>query len=394
MATRRSTAAVDEEAPTPETAEAEQAERPKQPGNMEFLRTLVEQMRSTIKAELSSEIKSLRTEMTNLETLVTAGEPDGAAITLEEDALNDKIESLVDAKLGKIDPDLRAAEGQIASLASEFSTRLQELESQIRWTPETAGAVGTKERNAPAILGALWNVMRDVTYVPKGGTYEGGNSGSYKFRRFDDVAKELGESFRRHGVFLKPDVVKVSSDRFETVKEYRNGGKSVQTWSTAQVEMVYTFVSLVDGSEQSVSVLGEGRDLSDKATAKALTMALKTALTQAFMLPSDAPDPDSERPGDDGYEQAAQERISRYDPQTTRVGEPEEDPADEHEATEPPEVRAANALAWARKAKNLADLSLVMQRAREAGLTDLTFEDGETLHVKLWAIRRTLPGEA
>lgn len=418
--------------PAAETAEpidAEPVEETKPASNLEFFQGLVAQMRKQLKAELGSEVGSLKTQLDNLEALVTSG----VGLTEEEDALNDRVASAVVAKYAALHEDLKANEGQVDSLSSvvqqlqndtnkalahlgaetsgvggaveELSTALGAANRRIAQLENERGdeivrvqGQPYQESGAPAILDALWKVMQDVTYVPKSGTYEGGSSGNYKFRRFDDVAKELGEAFRRHGVFLRPEVTSGEHERFETVKEYRNGGKSVQVWTERRLVVAYTFVSLADGSEQTIQVEGEGRDLSDKATAKAMTMALKTALTQAFMLPSDAPDPDSERPGDGpdehvnpadtdyapDYDQARREEYhAREDTRPAPSGEPEEHPA----------VRAAKALEWAGKATNLAELSQVINRAIKTGIAQHRFPDGETLQAKILAIRHTLPGQ-
>jgi hypothetical protein len=146
------------------------------------------------------------------------------------------------------------------------------------------------------IHAAIWAVMKSVTFVKKSGQYSGGSSGSYAFRRFDDTAAAIGTAFREHGVFVQ--VRTVSREISLEEKAYKNGN-GVQLWTTVRVEVEYRFTSLEDGSSLSAFSYGEGKDASDKATAKAMTMALKTALTQAFMIPTDDPDPDSEHPGEE-----------------------------------------------------------------------------------------------
>jgi hypothetical protein len=151
------------------------------------------------------------------------------------------------------------------------------------------------DTNPPAILSAVAAVMQAVTYVPKAGQYDGGRSGSYKFRRFEDTAAALGQAFRDHGIFVSSRVVSAAR---EIDKKPFKEGTGYQAWTSVYVTMEYRFTSLVDGSELIANSIGEGKDSSDKASAKAMTMAMKSALTQAFMIATDDPDPDADRPGD------------------------------------------------------------------------------------------------
>lgn len=145
----------------------------------------------------------------------------------------------------------------------------------------------------PAILAAIWKVMRDVTSVAKGSQYSEGRT-QYRFRSIDDLARDLGTAFRAHGVFVQSEQLDHQMDR---ERQTRNGA----VFTTVIVKMRYLFTSLEDGSTLTFEARGEGADTADKATMKAHTMALKAALGQAFLLPTDEKDPDSQRPGDDDY---------------------------------------------------------------------------------------------
>lgn len=158
------------------------------------------------------------------------------------------------------------------------------------------------------IHAAIWAVMKAVTYVAKAGQYQGGKSGNYAFRKFDDTALALGTAFREHGVFVQVETI---GRELTTESKPYPSGTGAQLWSTVRVEVRYLFTSLVDGSTLTACAFGEGKDLSDKATAKAMTMALKTALTQAFMIPTDDPDPDSERPGEEDQSRQQQRPPAR-----------------------------------------------------------------------------------
>jgi len=164
----------------------------------------------------------------------------------------------------------------------------------------------------PAILAAIAAVMKSVTYIPKAGQYgkEGDRGGTYKFRKFEDTAAALGQAFRDHLIFVQSEVI--SREIAEPEKKPYSTGSGYTMWTQVFVTVRYRFTSLVDGSVLTAEAAGEGKDSSDKASSKAMTMAMKYALTQAFMIATDDPDPDSQRPGDDYSEPIGQGRG--YDP--------------------------------------------------------------------------------
>jgi len=141
-----------------------------------------------------------------------------------------------------------------------------------------------------AIFGAVWEVMKSVQGVGKHGQMDpAARMGNYKYRKYDDLKRELGAACRVHGVALQSTIHNV-------INEQRGNMQRVQ------VHITYRFTSLVDGSEMRFDSLGESQDRSDKATGKAMTMALKSAMDQAFMLAAeDIEDPDDTRPEPDPY---------------------------------------------------------------------------------------------
>lgn len=152
----------------------------------------------------------------------------------------------------------------------------------------------------PAILAAVWAVMKAVRSVGKHGQMNGGGQ-SYSFRKWDDMSDSLGAAFRDHGVFIQADTLhrEYRIDVVEETKTPQNGNPYVKQtrWTTCWIEMQYKLTSLVDGSTLDVKGYGEGRDSSDKATSKAHTMALKYALSEAFLLATkDMTDGDADRP--------------------------------------------------------------------------------------------------
>jgi hypothetical protein len=60
-----------------------------------------------------------------------------------------------------------------------------------------------------------------------------------------------------------------------------------------KVKVTYTFIG-ANGDAIKATVVGEAMDSGDKATAKAMSVAFRTALLQALSLPTDELDPDAQ----------------------------------------------------------------------------------------------------
>lgn len=130
------------------------------------------------------------------------------------------------------------------------------------------------------ILASLHTVMDAIRAVGKDGRndYSG-----YNFRGIDGVLNAVGPVLRQHAVLLVPTVEEI------IFGEAAAKGGSVMT--TVRLRMRVTMFDL-DGSNISAVVWGEAFDSGDKATAKAHSVALRTALIQMLALPTQEPDPD------------------------------------------------------------------------------------------------------
>jgi hypothetical protein len=143
----------------------------------------------------------------------------------------------------------------------------------------------------PAIFKAVRSLMETVTNVEKGGAITSG-SRQYTFRKVDDLVQHVGDAARQQGVMLQSEITDCQYSE-NTVSD-RNGNLTL--WTSCRLRIKYIFTSLEDGSNLTFEAVGEGRDNSDKATSKAMSMALKYALGQALLIPSGDADPDQERP--------------------------------------------------------------------------------------------------
>jgi hypothetical protein len=107
----------------------------------------------------------------------------------------------------------------------------------------------------------------------------------YQYRSIDDLLGRLGPLLARHRLCILPRVLE------RTATEQHGDGDRLLTAVTVRV--AYELVSCRDGSVHLVEAVGEALDPGDKATAKALSSAYKSAMLQAFCVPVAGDDGDA-----------------------------------------------------------------------------------------------------
>lgn len=143
------------------------------------------------------------------------------------------------------------------------------------------------------IYSALLDAAQEIGAIKKGDVNRAAGGG-YNFRGVDRVVNATSPAFHKHQILVFPQVLD------HTYRQQQVGSKQT-TMQSVVVRVRYTFVHAGDGSEVEAVVIGEAGDSGDKATPKAMSVALRTALLQTLMLPTDEPDPDSFTYGhDDG----------------------------------------------------------------------------------------------
>jgi len=126
-------------------------------------------------------------------------------------------------------------------------------------------------------------VMKDIGAIGKN---EKNVMQKFNFRGVDTVYNQLHSILSKHEVFTVSDIL---SDRHEERKS-KNGGNLIYRVITIK----YRFYT-VDGSCVESTVIGEGMDSGDKACNKAMSVAHKYCLLQAFCIPTEEQkDPDAE----------------------------------------------------------------------------------------------------
>lgn len=138
------------------------------------------------------------------------------------------------------------------------------------------------------IFKAMSDVMATVGAISKD---QRNKTQGFNFRGIDQVYNALNRAMSRAGVFTTSEVISHNMSERTTSK----GSVLI----TVAMQMRYTFYA-EDGSNVTTEVVGEGMDSGDKATNKAMAIAHKYALLQAFCVPTeDMADPDA-----DSYEAA------------------------------------------------------------------------------------------
>jgi hypothetical protein len=109
---------------------------------------------------------------------------------------------------------------------------------------------------------------------------------NFKYRGIDQVYSAVHPLMIKHGVFMRAEIL----DKNREERTNKNG--TVMAFTT--LRMRYHFVA-EDGSSICTEAEGEGMDSGDKSSNKAMSIAHKYAILQAFCVPTEqVDDPDAE----------------------------------------------------------------------------------------------------
>lgn len=108
---------------------------------------------------------------------------------------------------------------------------------------------------------------------------------NFAYRGIDDVYNALNPIMAKHGVFVLP----IAGERTTETRQTQKGA----TIEVVVMRMTYKFCH-ADGSSVEAVTVGQAMDSGDKATNKAMAIAHKYAILQAFCIPTeDMEDPDA-----------------------------------------------------------------------------------------------------
>src|SRR5689334_23671723 len=122
---------------------------------------------------------------------------------------------------------------------------------------------------APSVYSAITAITAELASagIPKSRFNEGDE---YKYRSIDDVLNRLAPLLAKHRLCVLPKVRKREvTDRL---------GDNLQLLTCVALRVSFTLVGADDGSSHGVEAYGEALDAGDKATAKAMSAAYKSAM--------------------------------------------------------------------------------------------------------------------
>jgi len=156
------------------------------------------------------------------------------------------------------------------------------------------------------IIKLLSKCMEDAGAVRK---TERNTHQNFNFRGIDSVVNAVSPALRKHGVVVVPCL---NDCIYDTITI----GSARTQMGHVRVNVTYTFFA-PDGSSVATTVCAESMDSGDKATAKAMSVAFRTALLQTLCLPTDESDPDA-----DTYvrSEASPEPAQQRTPQRAQLG--------------------------------------------------------------------------
>lgn len=125
------------------------------------------------------------------------------------------------------------------------------------------------------IFEAINNIMQDVDGIGKN---KKNQQQGYAFRGIDDMYNVLQPLFKKHHVFISTNIIDSKREERQTAK----GGVLIYTIAKCQFKFYTT-----DGSFIESVLEGEAMDSGDKSTNKAMSTALKYALMQMFLIPTE-----------------------------------------------------------------------------------------------------------
>lgn len=135
-----------------------------------------------------------------------------------------------------------------------------------------------------AIHGKMAAILKDVDAIGKNARNQ---QQGFNYRGIDDVYNAINPIFAKHGVYMTARILNKSREERAT-----KDGKGVLAFTT--LRMAYRFWA-DDGSWTETEAEGEGMDSGDKSSNKAMAIAHKYALLQAFCIPTkELDDPDAQ----------------------------------------------------------------------------------------------------
>ncbi len=150
---------------------------------------------------------------------------------------------------------------------------------------------------APAVYAAINAVSAELAQGGVAKTHTN-TVDDYKYRSIDDVLERLAPLLARHRLCILPRVLER-----EAIERRDEMDRSLFHVS---LRVAFSLTSVKDGSTQVIESYGEALDPSDKATAKAMSAAYKSAMVQTFCIRCGG----AEEPDKSSYKAGSRTHIS------------------------------------------------------------------------------------
>ena len=132
----------------------------------------------------------------------------------------------------------------------------------------------------------------------------------FKFRGIDDVMNALQPLLAKYKVFIVPEILEQTREE----RTSSRGGNLI--YSICKIKYIFY---AEDGTHIEAITIGEGMDSGDKATNKAMAIAMKYALFQVFCIPTEEmKDPDGETPSESKPKNATESKPNMNEEKITK----------------------------------------------------------------------------
>nr|DAT74532.1 MAG TPA: ERF superfamily protein [Bacteriophage sp.] len=178
----------------------------------------------------------------------------------------------------------------------------------------------------PKIYAAIAGVIADCGIVGKDKVNK---QQGFKYRSVDDVFNALHPALAKNKVVIIPTVVE---RQCEEVGKTKNGTAILKVVCKVKYD-----ICAEDGSRVTSIIYGEGMDMGDKATNKAMAIAYKYLCFQVFCIPTEEmSDPDGESlDGEVGTPKKQPEKKSEKPKEQPAMTEPANDEAEDAKISQP-----------------------------------------------------------
>lgn len=198
----------------------------------------------------------------------------------------------------------------------------------------------------------LHAIMTEADYIQKDKRNE---SQKYNYASEAAIKEKLHGLLVKYGVLFIPSTNEIRHEVFTLHNDTKEGTKTRDVLLTT-VKGAARFVDVATKDELLVGIVGSGSDSNDKGTYKAITGALKYALTGSFLIPT-GDDPENEEKASRTSNVPRIEEDIPIKPNGTHLLKPEED-----------RITAEQAGKWAARFRNA--LPEDMQSKSDAVLHD------------------------